>query len=120
MVVEEKKDVVVEAEEPVFVIVEESATFQGGDLNSFRIWVQQNMVYPTAAAEAGISGKVFVQFAVNSKGKLVDAKIMRGVHPELDKEALRCINNSPAWSPGKQGGKSVKQQFVIPIIFQLQ
>jgi periplasmic protein TonB len=120
MVVEEKKDVVVEAEEPVFVIVEENASFQGGDINSFRIWVQQSMVYPTAAAEAGISGKVIVQFAVNSKGLVVDAKVLRGVHPELDKEAVRCILASPHWSPGKQGGKSVKQQFVIPIIFQLQ
>ena len=66
--VEEKKDEVVRGEEPAFIIVEENATFQGGDINTFRIWVQQNMVYPTAAAEAGISGKVIVQFAVNSKG----------------------------------------------------
>ena len=120
MVVEEKKSEVLEAEEPVFLVVEENASFQGGDIGSFRIWVQQNMVYPTAAAEAGIAGKVIVQFAVNSKGMLVDAKVMRGVHPEIDKEALRCILSSPRWSPGKQGGKSVKQSFVIPIIFQLQ
>ena len=120
IVIEEKRDEVIEVEEPAFVIVEESATFQGGDINSFRIWVQQSMVYPTAAAEAGISGKVIVQFAVNSKGVIVDAKVLRGVHPELDKEALRCIVSSPHWVPGKQGGKSVKQQFVIPIVFQLQ
>ncbi len=120
IVVEEKKDDVVEADEPAFVIVEENATFQGGDINSFRIWVQQDMVYPTAAAEAGISGKVIVQFAVNSKGQVCDCKVLRGVHPELDKEAVRCILSSPKWIPGKQGGKPVKQQFVIPIVFQLQ
>jgi periplasmic protein TonB len=118
--IEEKKDEVVEEDEPAFVIVEENATFKGGDVNTFRIWVQQNMVYPTAAAEAGIAGKVIVQFAVNSKGIVVDAKVLRGVHPELDKEAIRCIVSSPGWTPGKQGGKAVKQQFVIPIIFQLQ
>jgi periplasmic protein TonB len=120
IVVEEKKDEVMAVEEPTFIIVQENATFQGGDINSFRLWVQQNMVYPTAAAEAGISGKVIVQFAVNSKGNIVDAKILRGVHPELDKEAIRCIISSPHWVPGKQGGKAVKQQFVIPIVFQLQ
>jgi protein TonB len=120
MVVEEKKDEVVEADEPAFVVVEENATFQGGDLNSFRLWVQQNIVFPTAAAEAGIAGRVFIQFAVNSKGIVVDAKVLRGVHPELDKEAVRCIMSSPHWSAGKQGGKSVKQQFTIPIVFQLQ
>lgn len=120
VVEEKKKDEVIEAEEPAFVIVEENASFQGGDINSFRIWVQQNIVYPTAAAEAGISGKVIVQFAVNSRGQIVDAKVLRGVHPELDKEALRCIMGSPKWTPGKQGGKAVKQQFVIPIVFTLQ
>jgi protein TonB len=118
--VEEKKDEVVQEEEPAFVIVEENASFQGGDVNTFRIWVQQSMVYPTAAAEAGISGRVIIQFAVNSKGIVCDAKVLRGVHPELDKEAVRCIISSPGWVPGKQGGKAVKQQFVIPIIFQLQ
>jgi protein TonB len=115
-----EKDVVVEDDGPAFVIVEENATFQGGDVNAFRIWVQQNIVYPTAAAEAGISGKVIVQFAVNSRGQVVDVKVIRGVHPELDKEVVRCILNSPPWTPGKQGGKAVKQQFVIPIVFTLQ
>ncbi|OFY59492.1 MAG: hypothetical protein A2Y87_08430 [Bacteroidetes bacterium RBG_13_46_8] len=106
--------------EPPFIIVEENATFKGGDVNTFRSWVQESIVYPPVAAEAGISGKVFVQFCVNSKGKVTDIKILRGVHPELDKEVIRCINNSPVWTPAKQGGKAVKQQFVMPIIFQLQ
>jgi protein TonB len=106
--------------EPPFIIVEENATFKGGDVNTFRSWVQENIVYPPVAAEAGISGKVFVQFCVNSKGQVCDIKILRGVHPELDKEVIRCINNSPTWIPAKQGGKAVKQQFVMPIIFQLQ
>ncbi|MCX7987393.1 MAG: energy transducer TonB [Bacteroidales bacterium] len=122
IVIEQKqeKETIIEDDGPAFVVVEENATFQGGDINSFRIWVQQNIVYPTAAAEAGISGKVIVQFAVNSRGQVVDVKVLRGVHPELDKEAVRCILSSPRWSPGKQGGKAVKQQFVIPIVFTLQ
>jgi len=106
--------------EPPFIIVEENASFKGGDVNTFRSWVQTNIVYPPVAAEAGISGKVFVQFCVNSKGVVCDVKILRGVHPELDKEVIRCINTSPAWGPAKQGGKAVKQQFVMPIIFQIQ
>jgi TonB family protein len=117
--IEERKDEVVQEDEPAFVIVEENATFQGGDVNTFRIWVQKNMVYPTAAAEAGIKGKVIVQFAVNSRGRVCDAKVLRGVQPILDKEAIRAIMSSPPWTPGKQGGKSIKQQFVIPIIFSL-
>jgi protein TonB len=118
--VEEKKDQEIEKEEPVFLIVEENATFQGGDLNSFHNWVQQNIVYPQVAAENGLEGKVIVQFAVNSKGNVVDIKILRGLHPEVDKEVIRVLQSSPKWTPGKQGGKAVKQQFVVPIIFKLQ
>jgi protein TonB len=115
-----KKEEIVEKVEEVFVVVEESATFQGGDVNGFRNWVQGKLVYPAEAAEQGVSGKVIVQFAVNSKGKLVDAVVVRGVHPSLDKEVLKVLAESPAWSAARQGGKNVKQQFTIPIVFNLQ
>lgn len=107
-------------EEEVFIIVENMPTFQGGDANAFRTWIQQNLRYPEIAAENGISGKVFVQFAVNSRGEVTDAKVVRGVDPALDKEALRVVMSSPKWVPGKQRGKPVKVQFTFPIVFVLQ
>jgi protein TonB len=107
-------------EEEVFIIVEDMPQFQGGDQNSFRKWIQDNLRYPEIAAENGISGKVFIQFAVNSKGQVVDVKVMRGVDPALDKEALRVVTSSPKWEPGKQRGKPVKVQFTFPIVFVLQ
>jgi len=118
-VVVEEKPVIVE-DEPAFVFVEEQATFQGGDVGTFREWVQKNLVYPPVAVENGIFGRVTVQFAVNSKGDVVDVKILRGVDPSLDKETIRVIMSSPRWGAAKQGGRAVKQQFVIPVIFMLQ
>jgi protein TonB len=118
-VVEEAEPVIVE-EEPAFVFVEEQATFQGGDINSFRDWVQKNLVYPPVAVENGIFGRVTVQFAVNSRGEVTDVKILRGVDPSLDKETIRVIMSSPKWGAARQGGRAVKQQFVIPVIFMLQ
>jgi len=118
-VVEEAEPVIAE-EEPAFVFVEEQATFQGGDINAFRDWVQKNLVYPPVAVENGIFGRVTVQFAVNSKGDVTDVKILRGVDPSLDKETIRVIMSSPRWGAAKQGGRAVKQQFVIPVIFLLQ
>lgn len=109
-----------EKKETVFIVVAKNATFLGGDVNTFREWVQQNIVYPPAAAEAGISGKVFLQFCVNSIGQVCDIQVLRGVHPELDKEVVRCMNNSPLWIPAKKYGKAVKQQFVVPVIFSLE
>jgi TonB family protein len=115
-----QSEVVNPDEEVPFIIVEQQATFQGGDLNAFRDWVQNHLEYPAVAASNGISGKVYVQFAITSKGDVVDIKVLRGVDPSLDNESVRVIKSSPKWTPAQQGGKNVKQQFVIPIQFSLQ
>ena len=107
-------------EEPAYTIVDEQAAFQGGDIEDFRDWVQKNLVYPPEAVKNGIFGKVMVQFAVNSIGKISDVKVLRGVDPMLDTETVRVIESSPDWVPAVAGGKKVKQQFVIPVIFKLQ
>ncbi len=109
-----------ETEEITFIIVEDMPKFRGGDHNAFQAWIQRNLRYPEIAVENGISGRVFVKFAVNTEGKVVDAKVVRGVDPALDKEALRVINSSPKWDPGKQRGKPVKVQFTFPVVFILQ
>jgi len=114
---EEEEEV---AEEEVFFIVEDMPSFQGKGQEGFRTWIAKNLRYPEIAAENGISGKVYVQFAVNSKGQVVDAVVVRGVDPALDKEAVRVVTGSPKWSPGKQRGKAVKVQFTFPINFVLQ
>ena len=114
---EEEEEV---AEEEVFFIVEDMPSFQGKGQEGFRTWIAKNLRYPEIAAENGISGKVYVQFAVNSKGAVVDAMVVRGVDPALDKEATRVVMSSPKWAPGKQRGKAVKVQFTFPINFVLQ
>lgn len=108
-------------EEQVFFIVEDMPTFNGGDpAIEFRKYIAQNLEYPEIAAENGISGRVIVQFAVNNRGKVVDAVVVRSVDPALDKEAIRVVMASPPWSPGKQRGKPVKVLFTFPINFVLQ
>lgn len=94
--------------------------FQGGKLEAFRNWVLNNLQYPEIAAENGISGKVYIQFTVNYLGKVQDVKVIRGVGPALDKEAVRVVSASPDWSPGKVGHKAVNVFFTLPINFVLQ
>jgi TonB family protein len=118
MVIETTEDE--EEKEDVFFIVEDMPKFQGGDINNFRKFIQENLQYPDSAAAHGISGKVFVQFDINSTGQVVNVKVMRGVDPYLDAEALRVINSSPQWEPGMQRGKPVSVRFTFPIIFILQ
>lgn len=109
-----------EEEYTPFVIVEDMPSFQGGDINNFRVWVQQNLKYPDVAAENGIQGRVIINFVVEPSGKVTNVKVVRGVDPSLDKEAIRVVSSSPIWKPGSQRGKAVRVQFTIPIIFVLQ
>ena len=117
-VVEEEEPVIVE-EEPAFIFVEEQASFRGGSIDDFRAWVQENIVYPPLAIENNVFGRVTVQFAVNSQGEVVDVVILRGVDASLDNETKRVILSSPRWQAARQGGRPVKQQFTIPVVFTL-
>ena len=116
-----KQVVVEEVEEDIPVaVVEEKPKFMGGDENEFTKWVFKNMVYPEIAKENNIQGRVICSFVVAPDGRVVDAKILRGVDASLDKEALRVINMSPKWTPGKQRNKPVRVKYTFPVIFQLR
>ncbi len=103
--------------EPPAIFPAEFATFKGGDLESFRKWVNENIVYPEEAVKNEIAGKVYVQFCINKKGEMVDVKIVRSVDQSIDEETLRVLRMSPKWNPAKQGGTPVKQQFSMPVNF---
>jgi TonB family protein len=118
VVVNEQKQSI-KTDEQVFIVVEQQASFQGGSVNEFRDWVTKNLKYPDLAVKNKIAGKVYVQFAVNSNGDVVDVKVVRGTAPSLDNEAVKVVSSSPKWEPAMQSGSKVKQQFTIPIAFQL-
>jgi protein TonB len=109
-------------DEPTEVTIfnpQEKASFNGGDVDDFRKWVGENIVFPAIASNAGIKGKVIIEFCVNSKGEVVDIKMLRKLDPAIDAETIRVISSSPRWTPAKQGGHPVKQRFIIPFISDL-
>lgn len=111
---------VVEEEAIPFQLVEEKPSFMGGDANNFSKWVNQRLVYPEIAKENGVSGRVTLQFTVEKDGKVTKVKVLRGVDPSLDKEAVRVVSQSPKWSPGKQRDRAVPVTYTFPVIFQLR
>lgn len=115
---------VVEEEEPeeqeIFEVVEQMPEFPNGGMAGLMSYLGKNIKYPTIAQENGTQGRVTVQFVVNKDGSIVDAKVLRGVDPYLDKEALRVINAMPKWKPGMQRGKPVRVKYTVPVTFRLQ
>ena len=106
-------------EQEIFEVVEHMPEFPGGQAALMK-YLGDNIKYPTIAQENGTQGRVTVQFVVNADGSIVDAKVIRGVDPYLDKEALRVINSMPKWKPGMQRGKAVRVKYTVPVMFRLQ
>jgi len=118
--VEEVGEEVIEEEAIPFQLVETKPSFQGGDANDFRNWVNSRLEYPEIAKENGIQGRVMLQFTVGADGKVSNVIVLRGVDPVLDKEAVRVVSLSPKWTPGKQRDRAVKVTYTFPVIFQLR
>lgn len=97
----------------VFVIVDEMPELVGG-LNA----IQEQLNYPAIAKEAGIEGRVIVQFVVNEEGRAVDPKVVKGLGGGLDEEALRVVKLA-TFKPGKQAGKIVPVKLSLPFTFRL-
>ena len=106
-------------EKVIFQVVEEMPEFPGGMAEAMK-FLAKNIKYPMAAQEAKIEGRVIVQFVVERDGSVSDVKVMRGVNPELDAEAIRVVSMMPKWIPGKQRGKAVSVKYTMPIMFRLQ
>ncbi|MDO4164838.1 MAG: TonB family protein [Bacteroides sp.] len=115
------KQVVTQAEpepEKVFDMVEQMPQFPGGQAEMMA-FISKNLRYPTIAQENGTQGRVTCQFVVGADGAVRDVKVLRGVDPYLDKEAVRVIMSMPKWIPGKQNGKAVSVKYTVPIMFRL-
>jgi TonB family protein len=103
----------------VFVVVEEMPQFPGGE-GAMISWIAGQIVYPAEAVKDKISGRVVVKFVVTAGGKVKNVKVIRSVHPLLDKEAVRVIGMMPDWKPGRQLGKPVDVYYNVPVEFSLE
>ncbi len=110
----------VEEEQPMSIaMVEQKPQFPGGETEMYK-WLGSNIVYPPAAAEEGVSGRVVVEFVVGKDGSITNVKVVRPRHPALDKEALRVVKAMPKWIPGRNNGQPVKVTYTLPVTFKLQ
>jgi TonB family protein len=108
-----------QSEEKVFDAVEVMPEYPGGQEALFK-YLQANITYPEKSKEEGIQGVVKVQFVVEEDGNCADFKVTGSVNDELDQEAMRVMQNMPAWKAGESNGKPVKVSITLPISFKLE
>lgn len=110
--VEEQKAV-----EDYIYISETPASFPHG-IDSLKALVYQNLKWPMP--EFCGEGTVVVHFVVDEKGIPSYYRILRGLHPAFDEEAIRVLKLIKKWNPGKDtAGNVVKMAMNFPIRFRL-
>ena len=95
-----------------------NASFPGG-MEVMQKWLSNNLVYPQTSQEMNEQGRVYVSFVIEKDGSVTSAKVVRGVSPDLNKEALRVVKKMPKWIPAENNGRIVRSSFTLPINFQL-
>ncbi len=98
--------------------VDEQPEFPGG-ANTMYNWIAENIQYPEGAFAEGVQGKVIVEFVIDESGNTKNLRVLRGRHPELDKEALRVVQSMPAWKPALVKGKAVSTIYTLPVAFKI-
>jgi TonB family protein len=102
-----------------YVITEELPGYPGGT-DALQQFLKANLRYPSEAQKKGIEGKVMVNFVITAEGLISNAKIMRGVTPDIDAEALRLVNLMRGWKPASQNGETLSMAVTMPIEFKLK
>lgn len=101
----------------VYIIVKKMPEFPGGT-DSLAKYLRKNLQYPAEAREAGITGKVYLNFIVDTSGRILSPRVIKSSgNKALNDEALRVIGNMPNWVPGSDSLKRVKVSINLPVNF---
>ncbi|RFP66812.1 TonB family protein [Hymenobacter lapidiphilus] len=99
------------------VICDELPTYQKRNRkDNLALFIQQNLRYPSP--RICVDGRVFVSFIVGNDGRVYRAKVLKGLHPLFDTEALRVIQLlSGHFTPAVCGGRARPHEMVLPVVF---
>jgi TonB family protein len=107
-----------ESADQVFDVVEQQPNPPGG-MSGWNQYLATNLQYPFEARRKGIEGTVIVVFEIYTDGSIRNVEILRGIGGGADQEAIRVVQNSPRWEPGRQRGRAVNTRMRLPIRFKL-
>jgi protein TonB len=104
---------VTEQAEQIYQIVDVQPEFPGG-YQKLKEYIATNTVYPNNLEDEQLVGKIYLRFVIEKDGSVSNVTILRGMHPLMDKEAIRVIKSMPNWNPARINGEKVASYFTIP------
>lgn len=103
--------------EEVYQFPDSTAQFPGGLEGAIK-YIQEHLKYPQNVG--CFQGKVYIGFIIEKDGSISNVEVLRGVHPEADKEAVKVIKSMPKWQPAYDQGKAVRSREILPVSFSVE
>ena len=111
------KKAVMEVKSTVANGFDKCAMYPGGE-NGVNSFIHKNIDYPMAAMKSGKEGDVTVRFTVNTDGSVTNVKVVKGLEPNLDEEAVKVVSKMKGWTPAMKGGKAVPKDYEVKCNFK--
>lgn len=64
------------------------------------------------------AGRVMCNLTISSKGEISRVKIVRGLDEATNAAAVKLLETTGKWTPGKQRGNPVAVVITIPVVFR--
>lgn len=106
------KNAAMEVKSTVASGFDKCAMYPGGE-NGMNTFIHKNIDYPIAAIKSGKEGNVTVRFTVNTDGTVSNVKVVKGLEPSLDAEAIKVVSKMKGWTPAMKGGKAVPMDYQV-------
>ena len=101
----------------IYYSVEKMPRYPGGEA-ALKKYVDNNLKfhsYQTGCLR--FQGNVITQFVVEADGSIGEVKVVKGIHKNLDEEAVRIVKSLPNFEPGLHNGQPVAVWYTLPISF---
>lgn len=93
--------------------------YTGGN-KALKEFIDKNLIFPDSIKKAGIYGTVTVSYLIDKEGKVENVKLVRGIHPVCDSEAIRVTRLLTGWQAAINWGKPICFNVIMPIDFRLE
>jgi hypothetical protein len=102
-----------EAPAPAYAYtLDEQPRFQYKEFSDFGKYIES--LFPEITDSSSIA-KAYIEVIIDEKGKVTDARMLRGINAEVDGDILKKVKNSPLWIPGKKAGEPVKAKVYLKL-----
>ncbi|AII52199.1 energy transducer TonB [Hymenobacter sp. APR13] len=104
----------------IYNYVRQMPAFVGGH-EAMMAFLGRNLRWPENSGRICVEGRVFVNFIVGKEGRLREFKVLKGLHPLFDAEALRVARLlNGRFTAGTQDGRAVEVYYTVPVTFRIK